>query len=392
MNQTPTNTTDQNSDGDIPNHTGREDDCFSATEEPNEETGNILRIGSKEALIKSVSDEDVAQAEAQLVESGSQEVLLNELKETYCRNGLTLVLGAGVSASCGAPSWTELLLKLHSQALGNSFSGDLSGLAEIYTSAVSSDGPLISARFAAQEWGDDAIDFKDKVRVEIYRYVRENSTLINDLAKLSQRCEGREGIKSILTYNYDVLLEEELEAIGREYSRSDRHGKSGPVGIPLRHIHGFLGRQVQPDEWIVLSESSYHKEYSNPFSWSNIIQLNAFRETSCLFVGMSMTDPNQRRLLEAAKQTATPRHYCLLRKTSWKQIDESLNFEWAQRGRGSGRPAGIEKEQFEKRVRLTASVVDHSRENALIGLGVHTIWYEQHSDLPSILSGLRSKQ
>lgn len=392
MDQTPTNTADQNSNGDTANYTSTETDGNSATKEPNEETGSILRIGSKEALIGSVSDQDVAQAEAQLGESNSQEALLGELKETYCRNGLTLVLGAGVSASCGAPSWTELLLKLHSQTLGNSFSGDLSGLAEIYTSAVSTDGPLISARFAAQEGGDESIDFKDNVRAEIYRHVNANSTLINELAKLSQRCEGREGIKSVLTYNYDVLLEEELEVIGREYSRSDRHGKSSPVGIPLRHIHGFLGRQAQSDEWIVLSESSYHKEYSNPFSWSNIIQLNAFRETSCLFVGMSMTDPNQRRLLEAAKQTATPRHYCLLRKTSWKQIEESLNFEWAQRGRGSGRPTGTEKEQFEKRIKLTASVVDHSRENALIGLGVHTIWYEQHSDLPSILCGLRSRQ
>jgi hypothetical protein len=392
MDQALTNTAEQNSDGENTNEASAENECNSGVEEASNETGNILRIGSKEALIRSVSDDDVALAEAQLGETGSQEVLLNELKETYCRNGLTLVLGAGVSASCGAPSWTELLLKLHSKTLGNSFSGNLSGLAEIYTSAVSTDGPLISARFAAQEGGDDAIDFKEKVRVEIYRHVRENSALINELAKLSHICEGREGIGEILTYNYDVLLEEELESIGREYSRSDRHGKSDPLGIPFRHIHGFLGRQVQPDEWIVLSESSYHKEYSNPFSWSNIIQLNAFRETSCLFVGMSMTDPNQRRLLEAAKQTATPRHYCLLRRTSWKQIEESLNFEWEQRGRGSGRPTGIEKEQFEKRVRLTASLVDHSRANALIGLGVHTIWFDQHSDLPSILSALRKRK
>jgi hypothetical protein len=351
-----------------------------------------ISIASNEDVISAVSDQDLERAESQLLSNQTTDGLLDGVRGIFQNQGLTLVLGAGVSASCGAPSWTELLLRLHSRSLASTFSGNLSGLAEIYSSAIGADGPLISARFAAVNGSDDTAEFKNSVRGEIYQQINtEKSQLVKELARLSQCCEGRQGIKSILTYNYDVLLEEALDDIGREYVRPDKTGTSTSFGIPIRHVHGFLGREQLGNEWIILSERGYHKEYSDPFSWSNIIQLNAFRETSCIFVGLSMTDPNQRRLLEAARQTATPRHYCFLRKTSWKQIQSSLNFRWEERGRGAGRPAVEQKDQLEKRLKLTASLVDNSRASALQELGVHTIWYEDHSSLPNLIRQLRAR-
>ena len=195
-----------------------------------------ISIASNEDIISAVSNQDLESAESQLLSCQSSDGLLEEIRGVFQKQGVTLVLGAGVSASCGAPSWTELLLRLHSRSLASTFSGNLSGLAEIYSSAIGADGPLISARFAAVHGSDDTPEFKNSVREEIYlRISTEKSQLVKELAKLSQCCEGRQGIKSILTYNYDVILEEALEDIGREYARPDKTGTSALFGITIKH-------------------------------------------------------------------------------------------------------------------------------------------------------------
>ena len=51
------------------------------------------------------------------------------------------------------------------------------------------------------------------------------------------------------------------------------------------------------------------------YNWSNIIQLNCFLENTCMLIGLSVTDPNLRRLLDvAAKNNNVPKHYVLLKR------------------------------------------------------------------------------
>lgn len=348
-----------------------------------------MTIETYEAIIATVSDADASTALADLRNKLAREPVLNALVDTYLKDGVSLVLGAGVSASCGAPSWTELLLRLH--AANAKVGGvDLSRISGVYAEAVASDGPLISARLAASGIDDDADDFKDLLRNEIYsRLASKPSELVKALARLAQACEGHSGVKGLLTYNYDTLIEDEFVEIGRHYTRLNRTDRGAGHGIQVRHVHGFLGRCKLPDEWVVLTERAYHKEYESPFSWSNIVQLNAFRESSCVFVGLSMTDPNLRRLLEAAKRTATPKHYCFLRKTSTTALQNNLDAAWSTRGRGKGRPAGKELEQVDVRFQLAATMADATRAAALLELGVHTIWYDDHDELPALIKSVR---
>ena len=42
---------------------------------------------------------------------------------------------------------------------------------------------------------------------------------------------------------------------------------------------------------VVFSEDAYHSQFMEPFSWSNLIQLNKLGQSTCLFVGLSLTDP-----------------------------------------------------------------------------------------------------
>lgn len=55
----------------------------------------------------------------------------------------------------------------------------------------------------------------------------------------------------------------------------------------------------------------------DPYSWSNLIQLNYLRENTCLFIGLSLTDPNLRRLLDIASRkhdNDVPKHYAILKR------------------------------------------------------------------------------
>lgn len=127
----------------------------------------------------------------------------------------------------------------------------------------------------------------------------------------------------------------------------------------------------------VLSEESYHELYREVYQWSNVEQLHALNNTVCVFIGLSMTDPNLRRLLEFSytqgEEDQIP-HYAFLRKS---------HFEYAEQPNNSG-----------KKEWKVVSTVKQDKENREIieemlrELGVNVIWYDDHKDLPDKLDDL----
>ena len=72
--------------------------------------------------------------------------------------------------------------------------------------------------------------------------------------------------------------------------------------FPIYHVHGFIpydNSQIIKSVPI-LSEEEYHRVYANSYNWSNVEQIHALSRTTCIFIGLSMTDPNLRRLLDIA--------------------------------------------------------------------------------------------
>jgi hypothetical protein len=81
------------------------------------------------------------------------------------------------------------------------------------------------------------------------------------------------------------------------------------------HVHGILHQDKQIVDFMpVLAEQKYHQLYMQSSNWSNVDILHAFQRTTCIFIGMSMLDPNLRRLLEFAhSQTdGSISHYAIL--------------------------------------------------------------------------------
>lgn len=131
----------------------------------------------------------------------------------------------------------------------------------------------------------------------------------------------------------------------------------------MYHVHGivFPERENSSVEDIVLTEDDYHRVYSEVFDWSNVEQLHALTRCTCLFIGLSMNDPNLRRLLEVAQRDSgkSVRHYVFLeRKCAYN-----------------------DKNKIEKDFQ--------TREDMLADLGLSVIWYngnDNHKELPELLA------
>ena len=115
-----------------------------------------------------------------------------------------------------------------------------------------------------------------------------------------------------------------------------------------------------PSLAVVLTEDDYHQVYSEVFDWSNVEQLHALTRCTCFFIGLSLNDPNLRRLLEIAQRGSSKsvRHYVFLERKSEYEI--------------------IEKAEKDFQI----------RENMLADLGLNVIWYkgnDEHKELPELL-------
>src|SRR5262249_43194029 len=111
----------------------------------------------------------------------------------------------------------------------------------------------------------------------------------------------------IVNYNYDDLLDERLreDHVKCKTVLSGRE-RISPGTLPCYHVHGLIAvrkfvksiSMTKSDGNFVFSEDEYHAEYSDPYRWSNLTQISLLGRYTGLFVGLSMEDPNIRRLID----------------------------------------------------------------------------------------------
>lgn len=106
---------------------------------------------------------------------------------------------------------------------------------------------------------------------------------------------------------------------------------------------------------MVFCEEAYHSQFIDPYSWSNLIQLNTFSTNICLFVGLSLSDPNLRRLLDISwRRNQRCKHYIIMRKAPQKSRTDEI-----------------------------ATMLFEQDANSL---GLNVIWCSDFSEIPNILS------
>lgn len=306
--------------------------------------------------------------------------LIEKLKISYFNNDLVLFLGAGVSIPANVPCWDTLISKLMVSMISEYIPSNLNvSNDEIQTMAEWIKGahegsPLLLARYIHVGLSNS---FEQKISKCLYENVKndttENLDLLDSIAKLCITNQNGHRIKAVITYNFDDLIERHLEKYSVECHSIYKDTDTLPSDeLGIYHVHGFLPQNHKDYEGLsesllIFSEEGYHNLYLDPYYWSNIVQLNCLRENTCLMIGLSLTDPNLRRLLDIiAKRNNLSKHFVLLKREL---------------------PFGdkIRKDVGEAILSAHYSL----QEKSFNDLGLNVIWYQEYEEIPKILNSIK---
>jgi len=283
------------------------------------------------------------------------------LRERWQARRLTLILGAGVSVSSGLPTWAELLNDLLASYVQRTYAGTLDSDAlgkvrEVLATEFQYISPIQTAEFIQSRLSSS--EFVNMLRTSLYR--RSNERMKSD-ALLDAVVSLSEGLHGIVSFNFDDILEEAFTNGGVEFTTVIEGRDLGRIrGIPIYHPHGYLPRDGHGSSAVVFAESEYHTQYAEGFSWTNIVVQRLLLESTCLFVGTSLSDPNLRRMIDLAhRQNSSQRHYYV-----------TLN---------SRHPEGFLRE-------AVTEILQASYE----ATGVVPVWMDAYEEIPHLLLAIRT--
>jgi hypothetical protein len=358
------------------------------------------------------------------------EVLRNAFKEGV----LTLYIGAGISKDSGLPDWNTLVSTLYYSA--------------VYSDWTSHWTPLPNYLYALSEWMlQRSNDPPEVVAGKIQSYIDSDPTagqrsvfeyrllqtlyapwiggggfspgaaqlrggnpMLDAVAALCEASTSGKGLHAVVTTNYDCLLE---KALGGSAVASDFppiwHGKNAPVnqagakGIQrgIYHVHGYL-----PPPWethgstideIMLTEAHYHAAASDPYSWSNLFLISCLASTTGLISGMSLTDRNLRRLLNALKKTTLLKPvYIILKKPVVPELtdcDQTIIDERAKKyakrfADGGLKPPGNLPGDLKAILKGLVGQEQDIITTMLSNLGVTVKWVDDYCEVPAFLKAI----
>lgn len=355
---------------------------------------------------------------------------IDELKKAFHDNKLSLYLGAGVSVGNGLPTWDHLVLMMYYKTNQEIMEASRNRPYPNYLLAISEwlmeqrDEPLDVMIGSIRRYFNNEEDFLETLKTTLYGSFqdfggnfppreaydfRRNETL-DAVVKLCTESEpGQSGLSSIISYNYDDLVEEgtRLSSGGGEGILQPIYTKKTeiePSKIPIFHVHGYIpygeAKGSTTDE-LVLSEESYHKASQDAYYWGNMVQMNALSNNVGLMVGVSLRDRNIRRILAALKGTPGNRkNYIILKRevtpipehgdATMKRIHERANYyldKFSQAG--SKKPGDIGTSDF--LAKIVKTIVDEQNGSVAADfeeLGLHLIYVDDFSEIPEFLKSI----
>jgi hypothetical protein len=340
---------------------------------------------------------------------------LDELREAYLHRGLVLYLGSGVTRSIGLPSWPELIRILTVNMMTRKVSSAISalkGLSEEQQfqtfSSIRKDIEqepdyekpiLMMARAIKDTFGEDLPDTLARI---LYRRLRVAgrfkvvggravripprdklprlpiSPLLDEIVAIARSERQIEGVQAIVNYNFDDLLDEKLRD-QKVRCVTVRSGKDRVAqgSLPCYHVHGVLPLKCYLSEKkfskqgvtgnFVFSEDEYHAEYSDPYKWSNMTQMSLMGRYVGLFVGLSMEDPNIRRLIDVThRQYPDIPHYAIVARK--KSLAKS----------GDSKP------------NVLRNLFEEVETTSFQKIGVRVLWADSFEDVPKLIRQIYS--
>jgi hypothetical protein len=339
------------------------------------------------------------------------------LRWAWSHRRLVLFLGAGVSLEWGIPGWKNLVLELlfeqtaEARRLRGLWPHYRRALAEWVTDYFDYD-PVILARMVktdlrqrAVRAGDDGAEQRfladvrqhlyagyEKVRPRLQPSARRGGTTLGAVADLVGRSSGTRGVAAVVTFNFDDLLERELTARRIPHYTVASGVRTHAQGMPVVHPHGFLPHDGPlPADGIVFTEDDYHRLTDSMFHWALTTIVSYLRQYTVLFLGLSMSDPNLRRLLDASRYRGErPAHWQVqkrhqVRDRERTQVVANVDERARRHGRILGDQELKDKTQILEAIDAMLRQADSYDRELFETMGVKTIWLEDYPDIPALL-------
>jgi len=339
------------------------------------------------------------------------------LRYAWRNRQLVLFLGAGVSIPYGLPAWKSLVLELlfeHAQGtrrLGGMWPHYRRAVAAWMTEYFDYD-PLVLARMverdlrlrnsrisrAANKSTDRKDLFLERLRAHMYAHYREPKgkailpAVCDLIAKSNKQC----GVDSVITFNFDNLLEAELrrrKVAVQSITSSDRQ-RGG--GLQVIHAHGYVpqaGPISRKD--IVFTEPDYHRLTESVFHWALSEVVDRLRKRTVLFIGLSMSDPSLRRLLDASRNSDIPPHWQIQKRheiQDHKVLEVMAEVERRAREYATLLGYGFDERkkplQLEESIHAALRQADTYDREVFESMGVKTIWVNRFDEIPDIIAAI----
>ncbi len=321
--------------------------------------------------------------------------IIRQLIDCYEKEKLVLVLGAGVSMGFGLPNWDTLLQKLMITTIEKEQNVS-TVLSKLFTS-IFSPSPLIAGRYLQKYYEDKRLSFENAVREVLYENIEieRQSELMDEIVSLCVAPGKSPNLDSIISYNFDDILEQRLSKIGVQVPHKPIFGIGmKPDGqLPIYHVHGYLQQlgNLTEQNQITFGESIYHKQYIDIYSWNNIVQINKFRDSNCLFIGSSLTDPNIRRLLDIAKkQNGEKEENHFIFKMRHKEEAVKIRLKNLLRENHELlNEKSLADLNFDNTVKFLINIIKRFEESDTSSFGVKTIWINDWNEIPEMLKAVR---
>jgi hypothetical protein len=282
--------------------------------------------------------------------------LLVKLAREYQSGQLTAFVGAGVSKGCDLPDWHGLRSGLLDALSRKSFQNPDAPnaweqvMATQFSKLLASSPPLVAGRYLKEKLGSE---YAKTIQRVLYEKDHCVSDTLQELSSLSQLC-------AVCTYNYDDLLETCPSAPRPHVALAKPSDRPTSGSIPVHHVHGFIPSPSngEPVGDIILSEDDYHRVYRDSYHWSNTTQLTLLRQCGSLFLGLSFSDPNLRRLLDVVRDENSTSLRVAIKRSPQEDPDSHGGYIFHQ-----------------QRVKLD--------EDVMRSLGVEVLWIDDYdTDIP----------
>jgi hypothetical protein len=245
------------------------------------------------------------------------------LERFSAADDLTLLVGAGASIEADLPSWPKLVERLLSSVADTRHDLPTADVKQEWVDETLRRNDLLGAGAVVEVLATEPLN--KLVPDQLYGSPGPSGYLPGPIAGQVARLKRQFGDRlEILTTNYDDLIERALLQAGvaqtnlRSYIQDRSPDQRAQNAVAVVHLHGLAGR-TGPPKRIVLTDEHYHRMQRGS-SWQERLVTKRLEESLCLFVGMSLSDPNLIRYLYGYRQSDARKHAAIF----VRQGDERL--------------------------------------------------------------------